>query len=68
MKNGTKSIHGEDSIRFMEDVIGAGKWQLSVLREGLSLELKVIPSNFKEKNNVSAVKNMKVLQDKVQEW
>ncbi len=68
MKDGTKSIHDKDSIGFMKDIIGAGKWQLSVLREGLSLDLKVIPTKYKEKNNVSAVKNMKVLQDKVQEW
>jgi hypothetical protein len=45
----------------MKVVIGARKWQLS---EGL----ESVPTKYKEKNNVSAVKNMKVLQDKVQEW
>jgi hypothetical protein len=28
VKEGHKSIHSEDSIRFMREVIGAGKWQI----------------------------------------
>jgi len=68
VKDGLKSIHDKDSIRFMKEVIGAGKWQLEVLENGLSLDLKEIPRKYREKNNVSAVNNMSVLKDKVAEW
>lgn len=68
VKEGEKSIHDKESIRFMREVIGAGKWQLRVLEQGLSLDLKRIPQQYAEKNNVSAVKNMEVLREKVAEW
>ena len=68
VKEGQKSIHDADSIKFMKEVIGAGKWQIGVLTDGLSLDLKEIPRKYREKNNVSAVKNMAVLKDKVKEW
>ena len=68
VKEGHKSIHSEDSIRFMREVIGAGKWQMDVLANGLSLDLKEVPRKYKEQNNMSAVKNMPVLKEKVKEW
>jgi hypothetical protein len=52
----------------MTEVIGAGKWQQNVLRNGLSLDLTEIPSKYRDKNNMSAVRNMSVLRDKVKEW
>ncbi len=52
----------------MQDVIEAGKWQMDVLKNGLSLDLKEIPSKYAEKNNVSAEKNMSILREKVEEW
>jgi len=63
-----KSIHSAESMRFMQDVIKAGKWQMDVLKNGLSLDLKEIPSKYVEKNNVSAEKNMSILREKVEEW
>ncbi len=62
MKKGHKFIHDKDSIRFMREVIGAGKWQMEVLSNSFSLDLK-----YKEQNNMSAVKNMSVLKEKVKE-
>jgi hypothetical protein len=62
-----KSIHDPESIRFMRDVIKAGKWQMNVLEIGLSLDLKEIPCKYAE-GNIMAVKNMRVLREKVEEW
>jgi hypothetical protein len=39
-----------------------------VLTNGLSLDLKIVPRKYREKNNVYAVKNMEVLKEKVKEW
>ena len=52
----------------MTDVIGAGKWQQEVQKHGLSLDLTEIPRKYREKNNMSAVRKMSVLTDKVREW
>jgi hypothetical protein len=41
---------------------------MNVLENGLSLDLKEIPRKYAEGNNMSAVKNMGVLREKVQEW
>jgi hypothetical protein len=46
-------------------VIGAGKWQMGVLSNGLSLVFKKIARKYREQNNMSAVKNMPVLKGKV---
>ncbi len=37
MKDGEKSIHDAESIWFMKEIIGAGKWQENVLRNGLTV-------------------------------
>jgi hypothetical protein len=63
-----KSIHVAESIRFMRDVIKAKKWQMNVLENGLSLDLKEIPRKYAEGNNMLAVKNMGVPHEKVEEW
>jgi DNA-binding HxlR family transcriptional regulator len=68
VKDGQKSIHDENSIRFMREVIGMSKWHEEVLTNGLSLDLVDIPRKYREKNNVSALKNMEVLKEKVKEW
>ncbi len=68
MKDGQKSIHEENSICFMREVIGMSKLNEEVLTNGLSLDLKDIPRRYREKNNVSALKNMEVLKEKVKEW
>jgi hypothetical protein len=68
VKDGQKSIHEESSIRFMREVIGMSKWHEEVLSNGLSLDLKDILRRYREKNNVSALKNMEVLKEKVKEW
>jgi hypothetical protein len=52
----------------MREVIGMSKWHEEVLTNGLSLDLKDIPRRYREKNNVSALKNMEVLKEKVKEW
>jgi hypothetical protein len=44
------------------------QWHENVLRNGLSLDFKEEPVRYREKNNVSAIRNMQVLKDKVAEW
>jgi len=68
VKEEEKSIHDADSIRFMTEVIGAGKWQLGVMKNGLSLDLTKVPRKYREKDNASADRNMSLLKDKVAEW
>ncbi len=40
---------------------------MEVLSNSLSLDLKELPQKYKEQNNMSAVKNMSVLKEKVKE-
>jgi hypothetical protein len=68
VKEGEKSIHDAESIRFAKEILNEGQWHENVLRNGLSLDLKEQPVQYREKNNVSAQKNMSVLKDKVAEW
>ncbi len=62
-----KSIHGAESIQFMDKVVGAASWQLRVHR-GLIPEFQSEPPKYKEKNNRSALYKESVIQDKIQEW
>jgi hypothetical protein len=48
VKDGQKSIHDENSIRFMREVIGMSKWHEEVLTNGLSLDLVDIPRKREE--------------------
>jgi hypothetical protein len=41
---------------------------MNVLENGLSLDLKEIPRKYAEGINMSAVKNMGVLREKLEEW
>jgi hypothetical protein len=45
-----------------------GDWHESVLRQGLSLDFKEEPQQYREKNNMSALVNAKVLREKVDKW
>jgi hypothetical protein len=62
VKDGEKSIHDSESIRFMKEVIGAGKWHENVLSHGLRLDFKKEPLQYREKNNVSALKQPSALE------
>ncbi len=55
-------------IQFLDKVVGAASWQLGVMRNGLTPEFQSEPSKYKEKNNLSALNNESVVQDKIQEW
>ena len=68
VKDGEKSIHEAESMRFSKTVLKAGKWHMNVLQKGLGLDLTSVPGKYSEKNNMSAVRNMPVLQEKVAEW
>ncbi len=68
MKEGEKSIHDAESVRFAKEILKVGQWHENVLSNGLSLDFKEEPVQYREKNNVSALKNMQVLKDKVAEW
>jgi hypothetical protein len=48
--------------------LNVGDWHESVLRQGLSLDFKEEPQQYREKNNKSALANAKVLREKVDEW
>jgi Reverse transcriptase (RNA-dependent DNA polymerase) len=68
LKEGHKSIHDTDSIRFSTEVIGISDWNRDVLENGLKLEFKQEVGKYREQNNQSAVQNMEVLREKVTEW
>jgi hypothetical protein len=68
VKEGEKSIHDAESVRFAKEILKVGQWHENVLSNGLSLDFKEEPVQYREKNNVSALKNMQVLKDKVAEW
>ncbi len=68
VKEGEKSIHDSDGIRFSLQVLNVGDWHENVLRHGLSLDFKEEPQQYREKNNVSASMNAKVFREKVDEW
>ena len=65
---GKLSIHAEESIRFSEEVLQAGTWQLKVLKEGYKPQFKEDPPQYREKNNRSAEKDMETVREKVKEW
>jgi hypothetical protein len=43
VKEGEKSIHDAESIRFAKEILNVGQWHGNVLRNGLSLDLKEQP-------------------------
>ena len=68
VKTGEKSIHSKESIRFAEEVLKVGPWHKRVLEEGLKLEFEKEPGKYREANNKSALENLPVLKEKVEEW
>jgi hypothetical protein len=62
------SIHDEESIRFTEEILQAGEWQLKVLRNGYAPTFDKEPCRYREENNRSAKENMDVVREKVSEW
>jgi len=63
------SIHDAESIKFMQDIIGAGEWVLHLLSEGLSFDwLSSPPSAYAEPNNKSALSNIDSLRSTVADW
>ena len=63
------SIHHKKSIEYYEKVVGAGEWQLDVVKNGLTLDWKgEAPGKYREVNNKSAVQGMSVIREKVAKW
>ena len=63
------SIHHEQSIKFMTNIIKAEGWVLNILTSGVRLDFNtVIPASYIEPNNKSAIKEMSFLQEKIAEW
>ena len=67
-KDSIVSIHSDSAINFYESVLNADPWVLRVLSEGLLLPFKMVPKNYREKNNMSALNNMSVVRDIVFDW
>jgi len=65
---GKLSIHSPGSIRFTEQVLKAGSWQLKVLKEGYKPQFSRTPPRYHERNNRSAEKELEQVRDKVKEW
>ena len=62
------NISALNSIRFMEEQIGADKWIIETLQHGLKIVLKEEPEPFEKGNNKSARNYMEKLKEKVNEW
>jgi hypothetical protein len=61
-------IHSDESLFFMQTVVGAGAAVLETLKEGLMLDLVRQPSHYWEQNNKSALRHLQVVREKVAEW
>ncbi len=46
VKEGEKSIHDAESIRFAKEILKVGQWHENVLSNGLSLDFKEEPVIF----------------------
>jgi hypothetical protein len=63
------SIHDQESIRFMRQIIGAGDWVLNLLQKGLVFDWQSsLPTSYTEPNNKSATSNMESLLSTVADW
>ena len=63
------SIHSDMSIKFMQEVIQADLFVLSIMKEGVSLDfMKTPPDSYYEKNNKSAIDNIEHLTKKANTW
>ena len=64
-----KDIYDVKSIGVMKEVVGAEGWVINILKSGVQLDFnQMLPSNYSERNNLSAVKEMSFLRDKVDSW
>jgi hypothetical protein len=63
-----RSIHSQDSLRFMTEEIGVGSWHEQLLIEGHRLEFTKEPGPYREDNNQSAKENMSIAREKVKKW
>ena len=63
------SIHDKERIEYFEKVVGAGEWQLEVVKNGLSLDWeREEPGRYREPNNKSAMQHMDIVREKVETW
>jgi hypothetical protein len=65
---GKLSIHSAESIKFTEQVLKAGSWQMKVLKEGYKPQFSAQPPRYREKNNRSAERELEIVREKVKEW
>jgi hypothetical protein len=65
---GKLSIHSAESIKFTEQVLKAGSWQMKVLKEGYKPQFSAQPPRYREKNNRSAERELDIVREKVKEW
>jgi hypothetical protein len=45
---GKLSIHSAESVKFTEQVLKAGTWQMKVLKEGYKLQFSAQPPKYRE--------------------
>jgi hypothetical protein len=62
------SIHSGESLRFMRQVLQGGDWVQKVMQHGLYPAFKQEPKHYREQNNKSAMQNLQVVREKVEEW
>ena len=62
------SIHSVESVRFMQQVIGASGKILSLLKGGLQPDIRVQNFPYREDNNVSVNQDLDFVKLKVKEW
>ena len=65
---GKKSIHSPTSLKYYKEVLGADKYVMTILEQGLKFPFRDLPVKYEEQNNRSARDNDRLLWDKITEW
>jgi len=60
-------IHQKNVFEFWKEELEASEWVLDTLKEGYKIPFAKIPERYEEKNNASALSNMKEVRAQVAE-
>ena len=52
----------------MKETVQVGAWHMKLLEHGFTPDFKAVPSAYSEQNNMSAMKNLQFVREKVAAW
>jgi hypothetical protein len=61
----TGSIHKEEYFDFWREDLAASSWVLDTLKNGYAIPFESEPGDYEEKNNASALGNMRIVREQV---